>query len=430
MAKRVLTLLAWLMMATVLTSCGPGGTEQAPTATSEPASKPEPSQPPADTPEPSTVPSECQGRIAFVGRDGDERAISVIYADGTGFAKLTDGDGSEQSPAWSPDGTRILFSRHEGNTYIYTVRSDGSEPARLTEIPAHSFSPAWWSPDGRQVLFASTSGMRTELLVVSAEGGEAVPLTDSAAHKPDAAWSPDGSRITFTMLDTYNQGDIYVMAAPDNAGAGSGSPTNLTQDLAHDCCVAWAPDSEHILFLSSRNGKGAGLWFGGSGRSTQARDVFIRAGEGADQPAASEIVRPVTTVMPEQPKDIYIIDADGGGLTRLTNGAGRKKQASWSPDGRQIAFISDRDSNDEVYVMTVVGGDMADSADAGESELTRLTDSPEADSYPTWSPDGKCLAFVSRGSDAWELWVMSADGSGLKKLVDSIDWGSGLSWSP
>jgi TolB protein len=353
----------------------------------------------------------------------------VIDADGAGLARLTDGDASEQSPAWSPDGTRILFTRHVGNTDIYTVSGDGSELVRLTEFPSREFSPSW-SPDGRQVLFASTSGHATELLVVSAEGGEALPVTDSVAHKPDSAWSPDGSRIAFTMLDGYNQGDIHVMAAPDDAGAGSGSPTNLTQDPAHDCCVAWAPDGERILFLSSRSGKGTGLWLGGSGQGAQSRDVFVRGGDSGDRTAAHDAVRPVTTVMPEQPRDIYVINADGSGFARLTNGAGREKQASWSPDGKKIAFISDRDGNDEVYVMAASDGAAPDGTGAGGSEPTRLTDSPEDDSYPTWSPDGRCLAFVSRRGDAWELYIMNADGSGLRKLVGSVDWGSGPSWAP
>lgn len=419
MIRRGFTFLFWLLMASALASCGPNDTEQVATATSAPTSESGATQPPADTPVPVDAPSDCQGRIAFVGRDNDERGVSVIHANGTGLARLTDGEGPEQSPVWSPDGTRILFTRHVGNTDIYTVRGDGRDLVRLTELPSREFSPSW-SPDGSQVLFASTSGYATELFVVSAEGGEALPVTDSAAHKPDSAWSPDGSRITFTMLDGYNQGDIFVVAAPGGTGAGSGSPTNLTQDPAHDCCVAWAPDSERILFLSSRNGSGTGLWLGGDGQAAQSRDVFIRAREDGDLTAAHEVVRPVTTVVPEQPKDIYVINANGSGLARLTDGAGREKQASWSPDGRRIAFISDRDGNDEVYVMT----------DAGGSAPTRLTDSPEDDSYPTWSPDGRCLAFVSRRGDSWELHIMNADGSGLKKLVDSVDWGSGPSWSP
>jgi Tol biopolymer transport system component len=427
LAKRACTVLVWLLMAAVLASCGPGSTQQAPTATSEPTSEPGSTQPLADTPEASTVLPECQGRIAFVGRTDGERDISVIHADGSGLTKLTSGEGS---PSWSPDAKRIAFvSDQDVNDSIYTINPDGSGLARLTDQTPREYTPSW-SPDGKHVLFTSTRASaygipRTELFVVSAEGSEAVPLTDSAAHKTGPAWSPDGSQIAFTMLDTYNQGDVYVMAAPDDAGAGSGSPANLTQDPAHDCCVAWAPDSERILFLSSRNGKGAGLWLGRHGQGTQSKDVFIRAGEGSDLSAASEVVRPVTTVMPEKPNDVYVIDRDGGGLTRLTNEAGREKQASWSPDGRRIAFISDRDGNDEVYVMAVPDG-----TGAGGTEPIRLTDSPGDDSHPTWSPDGKCLAFVSRRGDAWELYVMNADGSGLRELMGSVGWGSAPSWAP
>jgi Tol biopolymer transport system component len=419
-------------MTAIPASCGPSSTEQAPTATPNPTSESGPTQPPTGTPEASTALPECQGRIAFVGRTNGDRDIAVIHADGSGLTKLTSGEGS---PSWSPDGKRIAFiSDRDGNDNIYTINPDGSGLVHLTDQSPREYAPSW-SQDGRHVLFTSTlvsayGNLRTELFVVSAEGGEAVPLTDSAAHKTGPAWSPDGSRIAFTMLDSYNQGDIYVMAAPDDAGAGSGSPTNLTQDPAHDCCVTWSPDSERILFLSSRNGSGSGLSIGVPGLAALSRQLFIRAGEGGDLTAAYEVVRPVTTVVPEQPKGIYVIDADGGGLTRLTNGAGREKQASWSPDGKQIAFVSDRDGNDDVYLMTIADGGVADGADAGGSELTRLTDSPEDDSHPTWSPDGRCLAFVSHRGDAWELYVMNADGDGLKQLVDSVDWGSSPSWTP
>jgi Tol biopolymer transport system component len=426
MAKRTCTSLLWLLMAAVLASCGPGSTQQAPTATSEPTSEPGSTQPAADTPGASTASPECQGRIAFVSRTDGERDISVIHADGSGLTKLTSGKGS---PSWSPDGKRIAFvSDQDGIDAIYAINPDGSGLVRLTDRSPREYAPSW-SPDGKHVLFTSTRGsaagmMRTELFVVSAEGGEAVPLTDNAAHKTGPAWSPDGSRIAFTMLDGYNQGDIFVMAVPDGKGTRGSGPANLTQDRANDCCATWSPDGERLLFLSSRSVGGTGLWWGGHEDGRQSTVLLVRTGGGRDLTASSDVVRPVTTVVPEQPKDIYVIDSSGDGLTRLTNEAGREKQASWSPDGKRIAFVSDRDGNDEVYVM------MADIADAGGSELTRLTESPEDDSYPTWSPDGTCLAFVAHRADAWELYVMNADGSGMKKLVDSVDWGSSPGWAP
>jgi Tol biopolymer transport system component len=299
---------------------------------------------------------------------------------------------------------------------------------RLTELPSREYAPAW-SPEGSQVIFGSTSGYASEILMVGAEGGEAVPLTDSVAHKPDFAWAPDGSRLAFTMLDSYNQGDVHLMPAPDGTDATSGGATNLTQNPAHDCCVDWAPDGERLLFLSSRQGQGGGLLLAEGGIGYQATDLRIDAGPGSDSAASSEIVRPATTVMPEPAVAIYVIDSDGGGLARLTNGAGNVKHATWSPvaaaGGERIAFVSDRDGNDEIYVMVVPEG-----AGAGSGEPLRLTDSPGDDSHPTWSPDGTCIAFESRSDGELGLYVMPADGSGLTKLAEEVVSGSGPSWSP
>ncbi|MFC2038122.1 hypothetical protein ACFLYD_09265, partial [Chloroflexota bacterium] len=340
---------------------------------------------------------------------------------------VTNGGGPEQSPSWSPDGTRIAFARQAGNSDIYTIGSDGSGLVRLTDYPSREYSPSW-SADGKYLLFGSSSGSTSEILIESADGGKAVPLTDSAAHKTDFAWSPAGApggeRIAFTMLDGYNQGDVFVMAVPDETGTDGSGWTNLTQHPAHDCCVAWAPDGKRILFLSSRNGKGAGR---SEGRQTSYPStlLLVRAGEGSGLRASPDVVRPLTTVVPAQPRDVYVIDSDGGGLTNLTSGAGNEKHASWSPGGERIAFVSDRDGNDEIYVMAVPDG-----TDGGGKGLTRLTDSPEDDSHPTWSPDGRCLAFESYRDGALGLYVMHVDGSGLKKLADSADWGTVPSWSP
>lgn len=387
---------------------------------------------PSDETESSPPSSVCRGRIAFVAQTGGEQDIYVIHADGSGLVNVTNGGGRVDSPSWSPDGTRLVFSRHEGNSDIYTIQADGSGLVRLTDHPARDYAPAW-SPDGKQVLFASTRVFASELFVVSAEGGEAVPLTGTGLHKMDLAWSLEGAagrgHIAFTMLDGYNQGEVYVMAAPDEMGTPGREPVNLTEHPAHDCCVAWAPDGERILFLSSRNGGGAGLLLGGHWNDSQYVDVLARGGRGTESGAVPEVVRPLTTVVPKPPRGIYLIHRDGSALTKLTNGAGIEKHATWAPDSApgegRIAFVSDRDGNDEIYVMAIGEG-----AEAGGGGPTRLTDHPEDDAYPAWSPDGTCLAFESRRDGDWGLYVMNADGGGLVKLADSVGWGSGPSWSP
>jgi Tol biopolymer transport system component len=432
MGKLAGTFFMWLLVAALLSACGPGdlvggtpggtlaaetsGTEASPAPPSTPAGQARPPQPPAGTPKTATAGSACQGRLAFAARTNGDQHIFVIDADGSGLLQITRDGGWDRAPTWSPDGDSIAFERHEGNTDLYIASADGSELLRLTELPSREFAPTW-SPGGEQLVFASQSGYSTELYAVSARGGEAYALTGSSAHKPELAWSPLGSLIAFTMYDGTNQGDIWLTAAPDFRGSG---PVNLTQHPANDCCADWSPDGEWLLFLSSRNQEGTGsLW-------PRSRSLLAQAGADRTSNTASDVVRPLTTVMPEATEDIYLVRPSGSQLVRLTNGTGRERNASWSPVGAagegRIAFVSDVDGRDELYVIDV--------HDGVAGTLTRLTDGPEDKGFPAWSPDGACLAFQQYRDREVELYVVNADGSGLTKLAENLIWASRLSWTP
>ena len=118
-------------------------------------------------------------------------------------------------------------------------------------------------------------------------------------------------------------------------------------------------------------------------------------------------------------REIYVMNADGSGVTRLTDNTYGDTNPNMSPDGRRIAFQSTRDGNREIYVMNVDG-----------SGQTRLTDTEGSNQEPSWSPDGRRIAFQSTRDRNWEIYVMNVDGSGQIRLTDDEAIDLYPSWSP
>ena len=112
--------------------------------------------------------------------------------------------------------------------------------------------------------------------------------------------------------------------------------------------------------------------------------------------------------VPEADREIFVMNPDGSGITDISNSPDRDEDPSWSFDGRKIAFLSRRDGNYEVYVMNPDGSDQ-----------TRVTNTPEDEHYPSWSPDGTQIVF-SRLIDAHnDLYTINVDGTGLRQLTDT-----------
>jgi TolB protein len=223
-------------------------------------------------------------KIAFSRFTEGRYQIFVMNADGTDAVQLTRGDAAASDAAWSPDGSRIAYTRCQDSCDIYVMNADGGGVRRLTygEHPGDK-SPTW-SPDGRRIAFADLMG----LFVINADGGDWQRLTDGPADDSDPAWSPIGPEIAFDGSRGLFNGDIYLVNAD-----GSGM-ANLTDSLPLDSNPSWSADGREIAFMRKQNPR----W--------RAR--------------------------------IFVMNADGSDQLNLGIIGDAYSRPSWSPDGTRLAY--------------------------------------------------------------------------------------------
>jgi len=259
---------------------------------------------------------------------------------------------SVADPQVSPDGrfvaytvTRLDAKEDAADTDVWMVPFAGGEAVRLTASPKRETAPRW-SPDGRYLAFLSAregKNKKVQVWLLDRQGGEAVRLTDYQADVEEVAWSPDGKRLAL-VVDDVDPDD------PDNQpeGAEKAHPKPIVLD----------------------------------------RRQFKRDEEG---------------YLREFRKHLHVVEVATRQSRQITSGPYDDGEPAWSPDGRSIAFTSNRTADPDANQNTDIFVVPADSA-AGDGVKPRaVTTSPGADSAPAWSPDGKWIAYLA-GCDPKDLW--------------------------
>jgi Tol biopolymer transport system component len=256
------------------------------------------------------------------------------------------------------------------------------------------------SETGLLVYNTGAVDLRSELVWISRDGEELENLGIGNLFF-DLAVSPDGRYAAVAELESgAGTPDVWLFDLVRNLR------TRFTFDSTNDWYPAWSPDAAQIAFASSRNGTND-IWVKGVGGSGEAELLYgeteFNLHPQSWSPNGELLV--YERVAPDNNSDIWAINADGSQPTELVSSSFNESYPSISPDGRWMAYVSDESGSDEIYVTTF------------PEPARRWQVSTDGGTYPRWRDDGSELFYVKAGG---ELQVAEIDGSGPALVVGEI----------
>jgi Tol biopolymer transport system component len=401
-------------------------------------------------------------QLLYVSKDDGDEDIFLQRVGGENPVNLTrDHSGDDFNPAFSPDGERIAFCSDRDGAGIFVMGATGESPRRVSD---QGFHPAW-SPDGTRLVYTTERvvdpyGRATvaKLWVVDVETLDRTLLFEGDAVEP--RWSPNGERIAYWTYWFKIQGQREILTIP----AAGGESVAVTNDVHTDWGPVWAPDGRWLYFLSDRGGS-PDLWrvridessgevlgrpqavttgvsrvmqasiSGDGGRIalTAGRESGAIASVGFDPVEERVVGQPVTILASADPvtqvdlsrdgewlayrttaprEHLYVMRVDGTARRRLTDDVHRNRGPKWSPDGRWIAFYSNRSGSYELWAIRPDG-----------TGLRALTDAPELDiNEPVWSPDGRRIVASLIAESGRRGGVLEIGEDGVDALDGPLDF--------
>ncbi|CAN5213582.1 amidohydrolase family protein [soil metagenome] len=349
-------------------------------------------------------------RIAFQSYMGGNYHIWTMRPDGSGLRQLTFGRYDDREPRYSPDGTRIAFSSDRGGSYdvwVLDLRDGGL--SRWTRSPVEEFAPTW-SPDGTEVAFVVgreipdpelAMGGEVELDArriqsVDAAGDRRTLVTESEGQILAPSWAPDGERIAYTLSQDT---ESHLMVSGRRVTHGEDVFPFPAQWLSPDSLVYTADGR----ILRRDLGEDASRDVPFRARLSFDRPPYRFKDHGFDSRAAQPVRGVVSPALSPDGDSVAFVALNdlwampvGGQPRRLTRDPYVEAGPAWSPDGRYLAYSSDKAGTEDIWLRDLRTG-----------RERRLTSSSGAEVAAAWSPDGDTIAFQDQEGATYAVDVAS-----------------------
>lgn len=368
--------------------------------------------------------------IVYAARENDSYEIFSLRVGSRRPQNLTNSPNSNDTmPAFSPDGNSIAFRSNRDNGGIFVMDASGENPKRIADF---GFHPSW-SPDGKEIV-VSTFGrdqptVRTSaaerLVVIDVASGKSRDILSAEATFP--AWSPNGHRIAYWFYTgTYGRRDIATIPA------SGGEPVIIAKDFAvSNWNPVWSPDGKFLYFVSSRSGN-MNFWRIAidemTGDTIGEPEPVVTPSTFSRHATFSRDGRRMAYVQTNNTANLRGLDFDMrsllpvGDAFAITVGDREAGRSELSPDGSTFVMRLARRNQDDIVTVSRDGRDWRD-----------VTNDEPFDRFVRWSPDGKRIAFFSDRENGGQIWISNSDGTGRYAFTNNppAEFATGFPvWSP